>query len=104
MCTVKTFTKTFFLLLLMLTSQYIVASDVFNGREVFMRECMACHGASGEGSMPGLPNFKEGATLYKNDNELTDIIRDGRGIMPSFNGLLTDDDIRDVVAYLRTFL
>jgi len=80
------------------------AGDVFKGREIFMRECMACHGSAGEGNMPGLPNFKEGKTLFKNDNELMEIIRDGRGIMPSFNGLITDEDIRDVTAYLRTFL
>lgn len=85
-------------------SQTIFASDVFNGKEVFMRHCVACHGSSGEGSMPGLPNFKEGKTLFKNDSELMAIIRDGRGIMPSFNGLIKDDDIRDVAAYLRTFL
>ena len=92
------------LLVVMFLPQIIQASDVFNGKEVFIRECMACHGAAGEGNMPGLPNFKEGKTLFKNDNDLMDIIRDGRGIMPSFNGLISDEDIRDVTAYLRTFL
>lgn len=69
-----------------------------------MRECMACHGAAGEGKLPGLPNFKEDQTLFKTDSALGDIIRDGKGVMPSFNGLLKDEDIRNVVAYLRTFL
>lgn len=94
----------FVFFVLIFSSGVVFASDIFNGKEVFMRECMACHGAAGEGNMPGLPNFKEGKTLFKNDNELMDIIRDGRGIMPSFNGLLPDEDIRDVTAYLRTFL
>ena len=84
--------------------QLVHSNDVFKGKEVFMRECMACHGNAGEGNMPGLPNFKEDQTLFKNDNELMDIIRDGKGIMPSFNGLISDEDIRDVTAYLRTFL
>lgn len=82
----------------------LFAGDVFNGRDVYMRECMACHGSAGEGSMPGLPNFKESNTLFKTDNQLIDIIRDGRGIMPSFGGLLTDEDVRDVTSYLRSFL
>lgn len=85
-------------------SSHTFSSDVFNGEEVFARECMSCHGIAGEGAMPGLPNFKQGNTLFKNDRELMGIIRDGRGIMPSFGGLISDVDIRDVTAYLRTFL
>jgi len=80
------------------------ANDVFKGREVFMRECMVCHGAAGEGKLPGLPNFKESKSLFKTDATLINIIRDGKGVMPSFNGLLSDEDIRNVVAYVRTFL
>lgn len=83
---------------------FIGAGDVFNGRELYMRECMACHGNAGEGAMPGLPNFTENQTLFKTDNALMDIIRDGKGIMPGFGGLLTDKEIRDVAAYLRSFL
>lgn len=98
--------KNIFLLFLLfqIFASQVIANDVFKGREVFMRECMACHGASGEGKLPGLPNFKEGQTLFKTDSVLIDIVRDGKGVMPSFNGLLTDDDIRNVVAYLRSFL
>ena len=92
------------LLLVVCLPQTAYSNNVFNGKEVFIRECMACHGAAGEGIMPGMPNFKEGATLYKSDTELMDIISSGRGIMPSFNSLITDEDIRDVTAYLRTFL
>ena len=92
-----------FLLIQIFVSQ-VGANDVFKGREVFMRECMACHGESGEGKLPGLPNFKEGKTLFKTDSVLIDIVRDGKGVMPSFNGLLTDEDIRNVVSYLRSFL
>lgn len=94
--------------LLVLTYFYfsspILAADVFKGREIYMRECMACHGNAGEGNMPGLPNFTESQSLFKTDNQLMDIVRDGRGIMPGFGGLLTDEDIRDVTAYLRSFL
>lgn len=94
----------FIFVLLQVYSFQVIANNVFKGREVFMRECMACHGESGEGKLPGLPNFKEGQTLFKTDSALIDIVRDGKGVMPSFNGLLTDEDIRNVVAYLRSFL
>lgn len=103
-CTIKSVIRTTGLAVIMYLPQFAHSNDVFNGKEVFIRECMACHGAAGEGIMPGMPNFKEGKTLFKSDNELMDIIGGGRGIMPSFNGLISDEDIRDVTAYLRTFL
>ena len=37
------------------------------------------------------------------DSELLDRIRDGKDGMPSFRGMLSDNEIRDVIAYLRTF-
>ncbi len=92
------------LLLVLIGGEGAWASDVFKGREIYMRECMACHGNAGEGNMPGLPNFQESQTLFKTDSALYDIIRDGRGIMPGFGGLLKDEEIRDVTAYLRSFL
>ncbi len=82
----------------------VAAGDVFKGKEVYLKECAVCHGASGGGRMPGLQNFKESQALFRTDSTLRDIVRDGKGIMPSFNGLLSDEDIGNVVVYLRTFL
>lgn len=84
--------------------QPVHAGDVFKGKELYTRHCMGCHGPSGEGMMPGLPNFSRGEQMFKTDSQLIDAIRDGNGVMPSFNGLLDDEQISDVVAYLRTFL
>jgi len=80
------------------------AVDVFEGKQLYSRHCMGCHGVSGEGNMPGLPNFAQGEQLFKSDSELQDSVRNGNGVMPSFIGLLTDDEISSVVAYLRTLL
>ena len=81
-----------------------LANNVFNGKEVYLKECISCHGSDGTGEMPGLPNFVESNVLFKSDAELINVINDGKGTMPGYNGLLTDEQIRDVVAYLRTFL
>jgi len=80
------------------------AGDVFKGQELYTRHCAGCHGLSGEGEMPGLPNFARADKLIKTDSQLADVIRAGNGVMPSFNGRLTDEDIYDIVAYIRTFL
>jgi mono/diheme cytochrome c family protein len=90
--------------LMMISVSAVNAADVFDGKEVYMRHCMGCHGSSGVGNMPGLPNFTRGDQMFKSNSELYDAIRDGSGIMPGFNGLLTDDEIENVIAYIRTFL
>lgn len=89
---------------LMLTSLTLWAGDVFQGKEVYSRYCMGCHGEAGEGLMPGLPNFSRGQQLIRTNRELSDTIRDGNGVMPGFNGIITDDEIENVIAYIRTFL
>ncbi len=80
------------------------AADVFKGREVYLSRCQSCHGAGGEGVMAGTPNFARGESLFQTDQELIDGIRRGKGMMPGFGGMLSDDDIANVVAYIRTFL
>lgn len=89
------------LLVMPLASQ---AGDVFKGQELYGRHCAGCHGASGEGEMPGLPNFARADKLIKTDRQLADVIRSGNGVMPSFNGRLTEEEIFDIVSYIRTFL
>ncbi len=80
------------------------AADVFKGREIYLSRCQSCHGAGGEGVMAGTPNFARGESLFQTDQELIDGIRRGKGMMPGFGGMLSDDDIANVVAYIRTFL
>lgn len=92
------------ILLMGLSSPAVHAIDVFEGKQLYERHCMGCHGVSGAGNMPGLPNFAQGEQLFKSDSELQDAIRNGSGVMPSFNGLLGDSEISSIVAYLRTFL
>jgi len=91
-------------IVLQMSAQVVLSNDVFKGREVYVRDCVLCHGSSGEGRLPGLQSFNESQVLYRTDEALKKIVRDGKGVMPSFNGLLSDDDIRNVVTYLRTFL
>lgn len=81
-----------------------MALDLVNGRKIYERHCMGCHSPAGQGVMPNMPNFERGDRLFKTDRELIDSVRDGNGVMPSFNGILDDRQMEDVVAYLRTFL
>ncbi len=80
------------------------AGDVFKGQELYNLHCAGCHGTNGEGEMPGMPNFTRAEKLIKTDNQLADVVRAGSGVMPSFNGRLAEDEIFDIVSYIRTFL
>lgn len=78
------------------------AASPSHGAEVFQRFCAGCHGEGGEGAMPGMPNFTRGEGMMQPDRVLADSIRFGKTVMPAFQGLLRDEEIYDVIAYLRT--
>jgi cytochrome c6 len=78
------------------------AADVGRGRSTYTTHCAVCHGADGTPVMPGAPNFRRMESLMRPDMQLMVTIRQGKGTMPGFFGVLRDRDILDVVAYLRT--
>jgi cytochrome c6 len=96
----------FFLIILsfLITNVSFAAGSVFDGREVYQQYCLGCHGPSGEGMMPGMPNFSRGERLFRSDRELIEAVKDGNGVMPAFYGILKEKEIEDVVAFLRTLL
>jgi len=97
----------FILLLALLSSVATVASaaDVFKGQKLYKLHCAGCHGITGEGVMPGMPDFSQGVGLFANDNAIAASIRNGVGTMPGFAGLFAkEDDVYDLIAYIRSFL
>ena len=78
------------------------AADPQQGVKFYTKHCQNCHGATGVAQMPGLPDFSRSQGLLRSDNDLLQFIRNGSGMMPAYRGLLTDRDILDVIAYLRT--
>lgn len=84
--------------------------DTRRGRVIFKRACTACHGNRGTGRgilahLFGISmmDFTTSEDVKKiSDEELTNLIRDGKGdYMPSWKGILNDDEIADVASYVR---
>lgn len=78
------------------------AADTFKGQKVYASNCAICHGQDGRGVMPGTPNLATPEAMMKPDFTLLASIRAGRNAMPAYQGILSDRDIMDVIAYVRT--
>jgi quinol-cytochrome oxidoreductase complex cytochrome b subunit/mono/diheme cytochrome c family protein len=76
---------------------------------LYRQNCVTCHGPDGVGtamraSMPAIPNFTDRAWQEKrNDPQLQVTIRNGNGFMPAFSGRVSNEQARDLVAYIRAF-
>lgn len=83
-------------------SSELLAADSIKGRQIYGSYCASCHGATGRSVMPGAPNLDRGDALFRPDAVLLASIRAGKNAMPAFQGMLSDRDIMDVIAYVRT--
>ncbi len=52
--------------------------------------------------MPGAPNFAQDEGLMSPDGTLFISIQSGKAAMPAYRGVLSNQDILNVIAYLRT--
>jgi mono/diheme cytochrome c family protein len=66
-----------------------------------------CHGADGLAATPMAKNmkvlsFKDAEMIKASDARLIASTTNGKGKMPAYNGKLTEAQIKDVIAYIRT--
>jgi len=99
------------------------AKQVARGSELYERHCASCHGRALEGQpawrtrlpsgrMPAPPHDDSGHTWHHPDDVLAGITKLGltppyappgyQSDMPAFGSLLTDAQIRDVLAYIKS--
>ena len=72
------------------------------GERIYIMYCTSCHGYDGTGlGGMGADFVNDKTRLTKPDAELINDIRNGEGRMPAWRGILTDQEIRDVLAYIR---
>ena len=85
-------------------------SDFGRGKAVYERHCLSCHGTNGAGDGPAAAslrvapaNFQRFRSFLKSDEELLRTIEHGVVFSPmhSWRGHLTDEDMSDVLTYVR---
>lgn len=94
--------RTVLAILLSVSPQLILASDIAKGHEIYKKHCTMCHGKSGKSSMAGAANFNRGKGLFKSDYQLLDRIKKGDKACPAYLGILKEQQIFNVIAYIRT--
>tara|TARA_R110000787_G_scaffold208722_1_gene318716 strand:- start:256 stop:774 length:519 start_codon:yes stop_codon:yes gene_type:complete len=93
------------------------------GLEVYRQNCASCHGAKlegqpdwrtrkADGKLPAPPHDETGHTWHHADDQLFRLTKNGvkpplapdgyRSDMPAFDGVLTDEEIRAALAYIKS--
>jgi mono/diheme cytochrome c family protein len=87
--------------------------DAAQGAALYKRYCRGCHGEDGRGGahtfMPHIENLtKKDYIEYLPDGFLFTVIAEGgvavgkSGYMPAWQGTLSEQDIKDVIAFVRS--
>jgi cytochrome c6 len=82
-------------------SNFSQAADV-KGSQLYVIYCADCHGVSGDSVLHDAPRFSKSEALIKSDIDLFDAISKGNKAMPLYKGILNDQEIFDVITYIRT--
>jgi cytochrome c5 len=89
----------------------VSTSVTSSGKSIYENNCVACHGVSGKGSFPGMPDFTvQNGRLSKSDSDLLSNIINGfqsqGSLMPmpprGGNNQLSDADLNAVLKYIKT--
>ena len=74
-------------------------------QNLYKSKCQGCHGADGHasaiGKKLGARDFQDPNVAKMSDEELIKVTTEGKNKMPAYKGKLTDDQIKDVVKYIK---
>jgi mono/diheme cytochrome c family protein len=80
------------------------------GQKVYTERCVLCHGTSGKGDGQGAAGLDPKPRDHTNgeymnartDDQLLEVIRNGKGNMPAWGSILSDAEQRSVLMYVRS--
>ncbi len=82
------------------------AADDAGGAQTYKSNCVVCHGADGTGTPTGkslmAPDLHSDAVQKMTVAQMTTQVSDGKNNMPPFKSTLSEEQIKEVVAYVRT--
>jgi len=80
------------------------------GAKVYVQRCVLCHGPNGKGDGPAAAglnpkprNHTDGSYMNsRTDEQLLQVIRNGKGAMPAWGKVLSEEEIQAVLKHVRT--
>jgi mono/diheme cytochrome c family protein len=78
---------------------------ILAGELIYENQCSVCHGQDGSGGLPAAPDFTSqevNAELLNNPGTSYCSLVEGIGVMPGFEGTLTEDEIWQVLTYMAS--
>ena len=95
------FINLIFLFVLSINTQKLLANEIFQkGKEIFLEQgtCASCHTLSDAGSQANIgPNLDE---IRPDLNRIIMAVKNGIGVMPAFDGMLSEEEINAVSHYV----
>lgn len=88
-------------LLLLAAALPASALDLARGQRLYNLHCASCHGITGVPVMPDTPNLAMREGMNQPDIVIMQSLKMGKRTKPPFFGRLTDDELLDVVQYVR---
>ena len=85
-----------------LMTQGVGSAGAESGREIFETNCAVCHGIEGTAILPNAPHFLKGERMEKADDALLASVSEGLNQMPPWGALLKEQEIREVLTYIRS--
>ena len=73
-----------------------------DGKALFMKNCAACHQATGKGIPGAFPALAGSKFVQGKGTDVATVLLKGRGGMPDFSDSLSDRDIATVLSYVRS--
>jgi len=86
-------------------------ADLAIGKSIYGDKCLKCHGEKGRGDGRKAADLEKKPADYTDkakmakftDEDLKKAVKEGKKPMPAFGKKLTDEQIDNVIAYIRTF-
>lgn len=80
-----------------------VPAEFQSGQKYFHKVCSNCHGADAMGKQTKAPKLIDAEYIQEaySDDEIFQTVVDGTGKMPSQRNKVTDEEIKEIIGYLR---
>ncbi len=91
----------------LLAAMTVPAAAQDDAAALYKSKCQACHGPDGKGDTAagkklGTKDFHSPEVAKMSDQELFNITKNGKDKMPKYEGKLTDDQIKELIKYIRS--